>query len=509
MAASATVSQLTQSRNSLTPRHGVLTLYGYGISVSVDRGHLVLKDGIGSDRREARFARVRHGLRRLIMIGSDGFVSLAALRWLADQEAAFVMLDRRGSVLATTGPVRPSDARLRRAQALAHQSGAALTISRELISQKLNGQEEIARDVLQDEPIAKLIASARVDLAKTETIGAIRLLESQAAHAYWSLWRTVPVMFPAYDLKRMPDHWRTFGTRVSPLTGSPRLAVNPANAILNYLYAILESEARLAAATLGLDPGLGVMHFDSRTRDSLASDLMEPIRPQADRYLLNWITRTPFRREWFFEQRDGSCRLMGTFAQKLSETAATWSRAVAPVAEWVARSLWTTRPKISSDPYPATRLTSQRKRETRGGSPIPQLDPPKPPRVCRLCGEATANGSRYCQPCGATVATQCLVKGAEQGRKVAQSPKAQASRAATQSKHAAQIRSWKAGGGSTIDNKTFQEEVQPKLSTVTLPAIASAIGVSVSYASDIRTGRRVPHPRHWQALARLVHVLPD
>ena len=58
------------------------------------------------------------------MIGSDGFITLAALRWLADQDASFVMLDPDGSVLATTGPVRPSDAKLRRAQALAHHSGA-------------------------------------------------------------------------------------------------------------------------------------------------------------------------------------------------------------------------------------------------------------------------------------------------------------------------------------------------------------------------------------------------
>lgn len=511
MAATQTVPQLCHPDNSdpkatksLTPHHGVVTLSGYGIKVNVDRGHLTLDDGIGAIRGHTRLPRVRHGLRRLVVIGADGFVSLGALRWLADQDASFIMLDRSGSVLVTTGPVRPSDARLRRAQALAHQSGAALTISRELISQKLAGQEQIARDVLRDEPVAKLIASARVDLAKAGTIGAIRVLESQAAHAYWSLWRTVPVMFPANDLKRIPDHWRTFGTRVSPLTGSPRLAVNPANAILNYLYAVLESEARLAAATLGLDPGLGVMHFDSRTRDSLASDLMEPIRPQVDRYLLDWITRTPFQREWFFEQRDGSCRLMGTFAQKLSETAATWARAVAPVAEWVARSLWATKSKISSDPPPATRLTSQRKRETRGGSPVRQLAPPKPPRVCRLCGGATAKKSRYCQPCGVSFSTQCLVKGAEQGRIAAQGSEAQARRAITQSNHAAQIRSWKAAGASTIDRKTFQEEVQPKLGKVTLPAIVSALGVSVSYASDIRTGRRVPHPRHWQVLGRIV-----
>jgi CRISPR-associated protein Cas1 len=80
------------------------------------------------------------------------------------------------------------------------------------------------------------------------------------------------------------------------------LAVNPANAILNYLYALLESEARLAAAALGLDPGIGLLHVNTDARDSLACDLMEPIRStQVDAYLLDWLTREPLRREWFFE----------------------------------------------------------------------------------------------------------------------------------------------------------------------------------------------------------------
>jgi len=51
-----------------------------GIQVRVDRGHLVLADGIAADRRYARLPRVAHGLRRLVIIGSDGMVSLAALR---------------------------------------------------------------------------------------------------------------------------------------------------------------------------------------------------------------------------------------------------------------------------------------------------------------------------------------------------------------------------------------------------------------------------------------------
>ena len=66
--------------------------------------------------------------------------------------------------------------------------------------------------------------------------------------------------------------------------------------MLNYLYAVLASEMRLAVTALGLDPGLGFSHVDSPARDSLASELMEPMRPLIDAYLLDWITREPLKR---------------------------------------------------------------------------------------------------------------------------------------------------------------------------------------------------------------------
>jgi CRISPR/Cas system-associated endonuclease Cas1 len=242
MAATKTVPQLPQSHNSLTPRHGVVTLFGYGIKVRVDRGHLLLEDGIGLDRRQIRLPRVGHGLQRLVVIGSDGMVSLSAIRWLSDQDAAFVMLERDGSVLATTGPVRSSDAKLRRAQALALSSGAALRITCELISQKLAGQERVARNNLLDDATADKIARFRNEIPTADRIATIRLIEAQAASAYWSAWRTLPISFPKNDVRRVPEHWWRFGARISPLTGSPRLAANPANALLNYLYAVLESD---------------------------------------------------------------------------------------------------------------------------------------------------------------------------------------------------------------------------------------------------------------------------
>src|SRR5882762_1234438 len=211
MAASKTVPQLSQSHNSIVPRHGVVTLFGYGIRVRIDRGHLLLDDGIGADRRHFRLPRVGHNLRRLIIVGADGFICLSALRWLADQDAALVLLERDGKVLAAVGPVQPSDARLRRAQALAHQSGAALLIARELISRKLAGQEQLIRHDMEDAATADVISGFRERLPLADNLDGIRLLESQAALAYWSAWKTLPIAFPRQDMKRVPAHWGTFG----------------------------------------------------------------------------------------------------------------------------------------------------------------------------------------------------------------------------------------------------------------------------------------------------------
>jgi len=491
-------------------RHGVVTLFGYGIVVRVDRGHLVIEDGIASDRKHARFPRVGHGLKRLVVIGSDGMVSLAALRWLADQDAAFVMLERDGTVLATTGPVRPSDARLRRAQATALQTGAALEITRELISQKLGGQEQVARGKLLDSKTADTIAGFRRAVESAVTIDAMRQVESHGAAVYWAAWRDLPITFPRTDLPKVPEHWRRFDTRKSPLSGSPRLAANPANAILNYLYAVLESETRLGVTSLGLDPGLGFWHYDTPARDSLACDLMEPVRPKVDAFLLDWITREPLKRAWFFEERDGNCRLMAPFAVQLAETAPTWGRAVAPIAEWVARTLWSPDSKLGKSLGPATRLTQRHKRAAKGQPSLPRpILPPRRKNLCRGCGAVLRSGRMHCAQCAIGDATKHLIDAAGIGRMKAQTPEARAKQVNGRRRHAAAISSWEASSQPDwLTAEVYSQKIQPLLAGMTNSSIASRIGVSRWYAGRIRRGYQ-PHPRHWQALAKMVGVAAE
>jgi len=261
---------------------------------------------------------------------------------------------------------------------------------------------------------------------------------------------------------------------------------------------------------MGLDPGIGLLHVDTDARDSLACDLMEPIRPQVDTYLLDWITREPLRREWFFEERDGNCRLMGSFAVRLSETARTWGRAVAPIAEWIAHELWSTVQKPNRRRLPATRLTQSYKREAKGiSSTLPIQAPPKPLRVCRGCGAPIIYGKNFCSSCGVVIARDELIKSAKRGRIAAQSPEAQSRRRETQRRNANTQLAWEKSGQPNVSDEVYRNEIQPRLAGVTIPTIMSALNICASYAADIRRGRRRPHARHWDKLARLVGVSVD
>lgn len=318
---------------------GILALSGYGIRVVVERGHLVIEDGRGNERRQARFPRTSRDLKRLVILGHSGSISFDALRWLHDRGCCFSQLDSDGIVLMASGPLGLDDASLRRAQALARDTGTGLEVAKELIRAKISGQAEVAERIGDFNAEAASIRELGSRIDDACDIGSLRVIEAQAAAIYWECWSGEPVRFARRVAERVPNHWHSFGARTSPLTGSPRVAANPSNAILNYLYAILESEARLALLAVGLDPGMGVMHADLRSRDSLACDVMEAVRPSVDGYLLDLLRSRVFGPGDCFETREGSCRLLPPVTKVLAESALSWAKLLAPVVEQVAQRL--------------------------------------------------------------------------------------------------------------------------------------------------------------------------
>ena len=509
MTALSTLPQSHATRKSSFSKTGVLTLSGFGIKVRMQSGHLEIEDGVGLNRRKFRLPRVGHGLKRLVLIGSDGFVSLAGLEWLASQRVAFVMLERSGKVQCVTGPVRPSDAKLRRAQALALGNEAGLQICRTLIDAKLRAQEQVVRESLGCRTTAEAIARFRDRLAAVDCIETIRGLEASAASAYFREWRDIPVVWPKADLPRIPEHWRFVGNRQSPLSGSPRLAVTPVHAILNYCFALLEAETRLALSSLGLDPGLGVgLHTDTADRDSLALDVLEPIRPQIETWVLDWVRKEGLRRADFIETETGNCRLRSQMCAKLGETAPVWGKLVAPWAEYVTRTLCTSQAgsRTARISPPPTRLTQQRRTEAKGRVWVSTVELPKEDHLCRGCGKKIRDGRTNCAKCALRGATERLTDAARIGRIAGHTLEALAKESNTQHSHAIARSAWtESSQPAWLTEQVYSEKIQPEITDMSSSTIAKRLGVSRWYAGRIRKGYQ-PHPRHWEALAQLVLI---
>ncbi len=406
-------------------KQGILVLHGYRVKLLVQRGHLVTEDGVGLHRRRGRFSRATAGLKRVVIVGHSGLVSLEALRWLNDIGAAFVQIDHDGNVIVAAGSAGIDDARLRRAQALAVVNGVGLEIAKRLIRQKLGAQADILYgDFPNSDESVFAIKVIRKKIDDVMSIDPLRQLEAQAASIYWNAWQNLPIGFVKSDSARVPDHWLKFGSRSSPISKpSPRRAGNPANALLNYAYAILEAEARIAALGIGLDPAIGVMHSDTRARDSLACDLMEPVRPKADAWVLAMTQRREFRKEDFFETREGVCRLLPSIATEIAASSTGSAKAIGSIAEDVAQQLFRSRKvttaqtserevarldNLAENEILPTPLT-QSNRSNGKQLPLPPLKSPQPKLKrwrlpCLACGKEIDGKHRsYCNACLAPI----------------------------------------------------------------------------------------------------------
>ena len=325
---------------------------GYGVRIFVERGHLVVHHGVGRDRSTCRFNRAAAGLKRVVVIGHTGFITLEALRWIRDVGASFAQIDRDGNLVTVTAVERLHESKLRRAQALAAGQEAGRVAIVELIRSKLEAQASLAetrlsgfkstirRNHKHPIAIADAIREQADELSAEASFSELRKLESIAGRYYWQAWARVPVHFEKGWESAVPVHWHQAGSRTSRVDRQwPRRAITPAHALLNYAYAVLETEAVIAAYGSGLDPALGLMHADQRYRTSLATDLMEPVRPIADGYVLDLLESLKLGRGDVFETRKGVCRLGPAMIRRLADLSSLFQNELSVHVDDVVRIL--------------------------------------------------------------------------------------------------------------------------------------------------------------------------
>ncbi len=328
-------------------KNGVMVLSGYGISLQVDNGYLVVKDGFGRQIRKSSFHKITK-IKWVVIHGVSGFITLAALKWLHEIGASIVHVGWDGEIYHVSTQGR-EDIRLRRQQYKAKDNETGIDVSRYLIAERLKGQWLGLKTYFpkaactyekkiynSGDLIQGLLSEAKSSITIPEILGH----EALAAVIYWKEIQELPVRYSKSDLSKIPEHWKVFGPRPSRIQPKAnRNATSPGNAMLNYLFSLLYAETKLKILQAGLDPQAGIFHADEKHRDNFVYDVMEAGRYPVEKWLLDFILNNELPKNYFYEQPDGVVRITLKLAPMLCETVSNWGKVIEPTVQQIKRIL--------------------------------------------------------------------------------------------------------------------------------------------------------------------------
>lgn len=293
---------------------------GYGVSLAVERGHLVIRDGFAAEtlKREIRFPRGRCDIDRIVIRASAGNVTLDAIDWCQRMNIAIAVVGSDSRMINCLIPEGPHDGPLRRAQAISGTNKEALRLATWILKRKFDSQLSAVDHVISETSRLQMQVLIK-ELSSDQTLYDLLAREGRVSQIYWESLNGNPLPWPAWTHKRIPSHWRMISTRASGGRDRVRDATDPFNALLNYGYTLLEVETRIACAVESLDPDLGYLHVDARRRESFIYDLLEPIRVLVDKATLEWLARGGAHPHNFIELKNGVVRLDPDAARSYAE----------------------------------------------------------------------------------------------------------------------------------------------------------------------------------------------
>lgn len=271
----------------------------------LDRAHLTVRDDgaalafyVGGERHGTVPIKL---LERVVVQGGALEITSGAILKLAEAGVALLFLSPRQArrVAIVLGPAH-NDATVRLAQAGRAQDAAfRCAWSREIVASKIARQHNVMTHLHEHRPDCRkpltnalqTLASVRASLSgAVHGVAEIRGFEGGAAGAYF---RGLCAVFA-------PSLHFTGRNRRPPR--------DPVNACLSLAYTLLHFDAVRAAHAAGLDPLIGFYHRPAYGRESLACDLIEPLRPIADELVWRLFADRTLREEHFKHDK-GACLL--------------------------------------------------------------------------------------------------------------------------------------------------------------------------------------------------------
>ncbi len=207
------------------------------------------------------------------------------MAFCAENNIGISFLTETGEFLARVYGKQKGNVLLRKSQyKIADLEAESLKIAKLIVAAKVANYRHLLLRHQRNHPdlspislskAAEIILNRLIDIQNCSTYNELIGYEGECANLYFSeLSNLITAQKDSFNfIKR---------TKRPPL--------DPANAVLSFLYAILANDVRSAVETVGLDPQVGFLHKIRPGRPSLALDIMEELRAYlADRVMLNLI----------------------------------------------------------------------------------------------------------------------------------------------------------------------------------------------------------------------------
>ncbi|GAB0058322.1 CRISPR-associated exonuclease Cas4/endonuclease Cas1 fusion [Candidatus Magnetaquicoccaceae bacterium FCR-1] len=261
---------------------------------------------------ETRLRIPLHNLDGIVCLGWDIGASAQLMAACAEGGVTLSFCTPHGHFLAAATGFAPGNVLLRREQyRRADLDAPSLEIAKHCVAAKIANCRSVLQRTRRDRPdgdhvdgLSKAVdelARALRGVSLAKSADTLRGEEGHAAHCYFNAF----------------GHMLSGGDPAIQFSGrNRRPPLDPVNALLSFLYALLAHDCRSALEATGLDAAVGFFHRDRPGRPSLALDLMEEFRPVlADRLALSLINRKQVNAE-DFEQRENGAVLLREESRK-------------------------------------------------------------------------------------------------------------------------------------------------------------------------------------------------
>lgn len=309
-----------------------LILCGHGMSLKIDKGCLVIRDGFThypQQQNKYRFFRGDLELPpRILLLDGSGTLSFDVLSWLSEQGVALARICWNGGVATVaSGSGFVSDrAKVNWQHEVRIDSAKRLAFAIDLISQKLSNSVATLQSCLPLTAAIELaIGRAQNGITRLQQpvgdMSQVRAIEGASASAYFAAFQAAPLQWTGTERHPIPDDWRTYLSRSSLTSGKVpknRMASHPLNAMMNYAYTVRQAQLQIQAIADGYDPTLGIMHNAHQGSAAYILDLIEPERPKVDAAILRFIQGRKFAAADFIIRTDGVCRLSPQLARMIA-----------------------------------------------------------------------------------------------------------------------------------------------------------------------------------------------